>query len=256
MRTNKRFHRRLATTAVTLCATIMLTMATPAYAAILVQNFMQFDFTVEAPPITKSPGVDDAATTYLTVNLGGTISNEDDTTGPLNGTDTYLSHEEISFTCFQGDRTYYTDVIQLNNVTAAEDWDVTLRVEADLNGGAATAYVDGNTDGDDDIDIWLFTSNTDSTGGLVTETPNPGSYGTLTQWLNGAAPNGAIQLEVIDSAMSILHSTTGAFTIPQGEQRQLALVVDCGENVETAADNAPDPGDSGTFRLTVEATPN
>jgi len=257
MKTKNNAYRRIATTALTLCTAIMLTVATPAYAAILVQNFMQFDVVVDDPPITKLAGVDDALSDYLTVNLGGTITNSDSTLGTPGNNDTNLSHEVISFTCFAGDRTYYTDVIQLDNTTAAEDWDVTLTVEDDLTGDGAgdalgyntVAAVETNfTAGD--ADIWLFTSAADSpvANSNTTNLPNPGNYGSLGAWLDGASPNGAIQLEVVGGTLSAAQSVTGPFTIPAGEERQLALVVDCGSNMVD--------GEVGTFRVTVAASPN
>jgi len=225
-------------------------VATPVVAAILVQNFTQWDVVVADPPIVKLQGADanydgdnDDTTGYLRVNLGNTITNNDSTLGTPGTNDTNLAHEEITFTCFKGDRTYYTDVIQLDN-TAAEDWDVTLRVEADLNGNAAVS--DTFTAGT--ADIWLFTSEINSAGGAVTETPNPSLYGSLTQWYDSAAPNGAIQLEVNAGTLAVVQDTTGPFTIPTGEQRQLGLVVDCGNDMVN--------GESGTFRVTVESTPN
>jgi len=249
MKTNNKLHRRIATMAVSLCATLMLLMATPAYAAILVQNFMQFDLVVDDPPITKLQGADadydgdgDDDTGYLQVDLGETISNDDNTLGTPGSTATNLSHEEISFTCFAGDRTYYTDVIQLDNTTVAESWDVTLTVEADLAGSAAVA--DTFTAGD--ADIWLFTSSADSSTAIATY-PDPGNYGSNGNWMDAASPNGAIQLEVVAGAMSTAQAVTGPFTIPSGEQRQLALVVDCGSNMVD--------GETGTFRLTVAASP-
>jgi hypothetical protein len=225
---------------------LFLFIGVPVLGAILVQNFTQWDVVVDAPPIEKLQGADadydgdgNDATGYLQVNLGQTISNQDNS-----GTSaTNLAHEEISFTCFEGDRTYYTDVIQLNNTTASEDWDVTLTVEADLQGNAA--IVDNFTAGD--ADIWLFTSDQDSTAGAITELPNPGNYGALTEWYN-AAPNDAIQLEVIAGTLSVANASSGSFTIPAGEQRQMALVVDCGANMVD--------GDTGTFRLTVASSPN
>jgi hypothetical protein len=229
---------------------LALFVGAPVLGAILVQNFTQWDVVVDAPPIEKLQGADadydgdgDDTTGYLQVNLGQTITNNDSTLGTPGSSDTNLSHEEISFTCFAGDRTYYTDVIQLDNTTASESWDVTLTVEADLNGNAAVS--DTFTAGD--ADIWLFTSSADSTT-AVTQLPNPGNYGSLTQWQDAAAPNGAIQLEVVSGTMSVAQATTGAFTIPSGEQRQLALVVDCGANMVDT--------ETGTFRLTVATSPH
>ena len=230
---------------------LALFIGAPVLGAILVQNFTQWDVVVDTPPIAKLQGADanydgdnDDSTGYLQVNLGNTISNNDNTLGTPGTTATNLSHEEISFTCFAGDRTYYTDVIQLDNTTAGEDWDVTLTVEADLDGNAAVA--DTFTAGD--ADIWLFTSSQDSTGGAITEIPNPGNYGSLAQWYNAAAPNGAIQLEVVAGTMSVAQATTGPFTVPSGQQRQLGLVVDCGANMVDT--------ETGTFRLTVASSPH
>jgi hypothetical protein len=246
---NKRKYSRKSLGLVVLA--VMLVVVTPVAAAILVQNFTQWDVVVDEPPIRKDQGADadydgdaDDNTGYLQVNLGETISNDDDTLGTPGSNATQLSHEEITFTCFQGDRTYYTDVIQLTNTTGSEDWDVTLTVEADLAGNAAVA--DTFTAGD--ADIWLFTSAIDSTGGAVTENPNPGLYGSLTEWMDAASPNGAIQLEVVAGALSVVSNTTGPFTIASGEQRQIGLVVDCGSNMVDT--------ETGTFRMTVAATPN
>lgn len=229
---------------------LALTLASPTYAAILVQNFMELEFVVETPPINKVQGVDanydgdnDDTTGYLTVNLGGTIGNSDDTLGTPGTNETLLSNEEISFTCFTGDRTYYTDVLQLVNTTGTEDWDVTLTVEADIAGNLAVA--DTFTAGD--ADVYMFTSSVDSTAPVV-ELPNPTNYGSLTNWLNAAAPNGAIQLEVVGGVLSTAQAVTGPFTVPATEQRQVALVVDCGSNMVTS--------ETGTFRVTVAATPN
>ncbi len=229
---------------------LLMLFVTPVAAAILVQNFTQSTVVVEDPPIMKQQGADadydgdgDDTTGYIRVNLGQTISNNDSGLSTPGSHDTNLSHEEITFSCFQGDRTYYTDVIQLTNTTS-EDWDVTLTVEPDLNGN--TAVTDTFTTGN--ADIWLFTSSTDSSGGAITETPNPNLYGSLTQWYDSAAPNGAIQLEVVNGVMSVVQATTGPFTIPASEQRQLALVVDCGADMVNT--------ETGTFRMTVASSPH
>jgi hypothetical protein len=224
---------------------LVLFVGAPVLGAILVQNFTQWDVVVDTPPIAKVAGADDAATDYLTVNLGATITNDDNGDGTPGSGDTLLSHEEISFTCFAGDRTYYTDVIQLQNTTAAEDWDVTLTVESDLNGNPAVEDTFTDVTGGD-ADIWLFTSNTDSTTPIA-ELPNPALYGSLTDWYD-AAPNDVIQLEVAAGVMSVANASSGTFTIPATEQRQMALVVDCGSNMTDT--------ETGTFRLTVAATPN
>lgn len=223
---------------------LALFVGAPVLGAILVQNFTQWDVVVDTPPIEKVAGADDALTDYLTVDVGGTITNNDSTDATPGVNDTNLSHEEITFTCFAGDRTYYTDVLQLNNTTGTEDWNVTLTVEDDLQGNLAVE--DTFTAGT--ADIWLFTSSIDSTGGAVTELPNPADYATLTEWQNGAAAAGAIQLEVVGGALAAVQDTTGPFLVPATEGRQLGLVVDCGEDMVDT--------ETGTFRLTVGSTPN
>jgi hypothetical protein len=224
---------------------LMLFVGAPVLGAILVQNFTQWDVVVDTPPIEKLAGADAATSSYLTVNLGGTISNGDDANGDVGTNPVNLSHEEISFTCFAGDRTYYTDVIQLDNTTGTEDWDVQLTVEADINGNPAVEDTFTDATGGN-ADIWLFASNTDSATPIA-ELPNPSNYGSLTSWYN-ASPNDAIQLEVVDGVLSIANATSGAFTIPATEQRQLGLVVDCGEDMIDA--------ETGTFRVTVASSPN
>ena len=222
---------------------LALFVGAPVLGAILVQNFTQWDVVVDTPPIEKVAGADAALTDYLDVQLGTTITNNDSGDATPGVNDTNLSHEEISFTCFAGDRTYYTDVLQLNNTAVGEDWNVTLTVEDDVEGNPA--LVDGFSAGT--ADIWLFTSSIDSTGGAVTELPNPANYATLTEWQNGAAAAGAIQLEVVGGVLSTVQDTTGPFLIDDGEDRQIGLVVDCGSDMLD--------GEQGTFRLTVGSTP-
>lgn len=218
-----------------------LFVGAPVLGAILVQNFTQWDVVVDTPPIAKIQGADanydgdgDDTTGYLQVDLGNTISNGDNSL--YGGTDTNLAHEEITFTCFQGDRTYYTDVIQLQNTTASEDWDVTLTVEDDLAGNPAVedTFTAGNAD------IWMFVSDTDTSVTPIATTPNPSN-------LPAGWDADSIQLEVIGGAMSVYDNTAGSFTLGAGEQRQVALVVDC---------DAAMTSNTGTFRLTVASSPN
>ncbi len=218
---------------------LALFVGAPVLGAILVQNFTQWDVVVDTPPINKVAGADAAASDYLTVNLGGTITNDDSSVD--GGTDTLLSHEEISFTCFAGDRTYYTDVIQLDN-TAAEDWDVTLTIEDDLNSGPALGTAAETNFSAGDADIWLVATDTDSSVS-ISELPNPANLAGTTNW--GAD---YIQLEVVAGTLSALDSTISVGTVPTGENRQLGLVVDCGSNMLD--------GEVGMFRLTVAASPN
>jgi len=228
---------------------VFLTIAAvPVLAAILVQNFTQFDVVVDNPPINIVQGADanydgDAndSTGVIQVSLAPTITNSDSTLGTPGVTDTLLSRPTITFTCFEGSRAFYSDVLQLVN-TDAVDWDVTLLVEADIVGNPAVS----DTFSAGDADIWLFSSEVDSST-AVTQIPNPNSYGSLTQWYDSASPNGAIQLEVVSGTMSAASAITGPFTVPTTEQRQIGLVVDCGSNMVNS--------ETGTFRVTVSSSP-
>jgi len=226
---------------------LALFVGAPVLGAILVQNFTEWEVTVASPEIVKLAGADadydgdaDHTTGIIGVNLRSTISNGD-------GTD--LAHEEIRFTCFSGDRTYYTDILQLDNVNAlgGDDWAVTLTVEADLAGNVAVedTFDDAAALNVGTADIWLFTSNIDSTV-AVTEVPNPGLVGTLTDWYD-VAPNLPIELDVTTGTLSITNATSGSFLIPANEQRQIGLVVDCGSDMVD--------GETGTFRITVASSP-
>jgi precorrin-2 methylase len=176
----------------------------------------------------------------LQVKLGETVSNTDAALGTPGTVNTLLSNEQISFSCFQGDRTYYTEVIKLQNTTTSETWKVDLDLESDVVGQAAITdtFTTGNAD------IWLFTSEVNST--LVTERPNPTNYGSLAQWHDSATQK-AIQLEVVAGVLQSASSKTADITIPAGESRTLALVVDCGADMVV--------GEAGTFRVTVNARP-
>lgn len=236
------YKNRQQTKIVTSLATVVgLTalVASSALAAICVQNFTEFTMETNIPPIQKQLGLDANNSQYLTVDLGGTIENNaSDGTGVGQGSasaDTILSHEEFTFSCFVGDRTYYTDVLRLVN-TSAESWDVTLTVEDDVNGNPATE----NGTLTSNSDVWLFASDTDVSGGPIATKPNPSSATLAAGW-----ETDYIHLETVAGAWNVVDDAMGAFTLAAGEERQVAIVVDCDEAAPT--------GESGTFRITVEA---
>ncbi len=208
--------------------------AAPVLAAVIVQNFVQSNVTVAEAPIVKEAGADDATTDFLTINTTATVVNNDDNDGV--GADTAITNEQVDFTCFTGDRTYYTDALRLRNTTT-EDWDVTLRVENDIAGNPS---VSGGAFGDN-ADIWLYVNNADAPVANIA-VPNPTSGALDAAW-NGDY----IQIESDGTVMSVTDGVIAPFTIPAGEERQVALVVDCGAAATT--------GTTGTFRFTVEATP-
>jgi len=136
--------------------------------------------------------------------------------------------------CYIGRRTYNTEILILENNTAA-DQTVTFKVEADNFGNPALEdnFTAGNAD------FWIFMSSIDSTGGAVTELPNPRDYGLLSQWHNTA-----IQIEVVAGVMMVANGNIGPFTLPAGEKRQISTVLDCGVDMLL--------GETGEVRVTVK----
>lgn len=212
--------------------------ATPVVAAVLVQRSIDAELTVEDSPITLSAGADAASTTYLDVTIGTT---DNDDVGDGIGTNTLLANATIDFTCFAGDRTIYSDVIQVENNTV-DSWDIGYTLDtASISDTFGTAPADASAD----ADIYIYVSDNDSTTAITT---NPIS--TPADWLADF-----LQLEVVAATLQVTGNTATdaitADTVAAGEQRQIAIVVDCGTNMSDEVA----PGNSGTFTINVEASP-
>jgi len=239
MQKNKRNNSRVKNS-LALATSIFSLIAAPAFASICLQNFVEFEMVVEEPPIVKLAG-EDSNTNFVDVDTTtGTVSNGDSTVD--GGSNTLLLQEQITFTCMKGDRAIYNDVLQIQNTDTA-NWEYQVVVEDNLAG--APAVDDSNISSSGDADIWLFTS-TDTYGDTsttaVNSKPNPATITTNTDWNDDY-----VQLEIVSGAMSVLDDTMGFFPVDAGEQRQLGLVVDCGQNMDTA--------DTATFRVTINARP-
>lgn len=235
MKKNKRFSFKIVILAVSI---VTLTAVSPAIAAVIIQNSVSNTVGVETSPINVLPGADDS-TSFVNV-VTGTFSNEDDADSI--GSNTLLASNAITFTCFAGERTLLTDVIQVENASTS-NWNIGYSI-------LPTSLTDTFGDGGDsvaggDADIYIYHSATDSATPFAT---NP--ITTPGDWNADFA-----QLEVVSNTLQVTGNATTDVIAPQtvaaGERRQIALVIDCGVNL---TDEATDGG-TGEFVLNIEATP-
>ena len=196
----------------------MMMIAVPASAAVITQNFMRADVTVDGACFTKTAGADDASTSgFLTFNGGATIQ---DTSGTVQ-----LIQETMAVRGFAGDRLIYTSAVLFNNDCPTEI-EVTFVSQNDPADGLAVdpAVVTGLFW--DDVDITLYLAANGSPSGI------PGESG---DW---------------QAMMSILGGTVtdqiGSVTILPSTSRRMAVVVDTDDGVDTSA--------LGTLRWTAQAT--
>jgi hypothetical protein len=196
----------------------MMMIAVPASAAVITQNFMRADVTVNAACFTKTAGTDaSSGSGFLTFNGGATIQ---DPSGTVD-----LIQETMSVQGFAGDRLLYTDAVHFNNGCDG-GIAVTFVSENDPEGGLAVdpAYVSGNFWDDIDVSVYMATT--------ATPTGTPGSSG---DWqLMMAVSQGSVD----DQLASV--------NIPAGATRSMAVVIDTDDGVTTSA--------TGTLRWTAQAT--
>jgi len=196
----------------------MMMIAVPASAAVITQNFMRADASVDAACFTKTAGADAAsASGFLTFNGGATIQ---DPTGTVD-----LIQETMSVQGFAGDRLIYTDAVDFNN-GCPNTIAVTFLSVNDPAGGLALdpPYAGGGFW--DDINISLYMANVASPSGT------PGVSG---DWQVVMRVSGGT---VTDQIASV--------NIPAGATRSMAVVVDTDDGVATTA--------TGTLRWTAQAT--
>ncbi len=196
----------------------MMMIAVPASAAVITQNFMRADVTVDGACFTKTAGADDSSTSgFLTFNGGATIQ---DSSGTVQ-----LIQETMSVRGFAGDRLIYTSAVLFNN-DCPEDIAVTFVSETDPAGGLAVdpAVVAGVFW--DDVDITLYLALNGSPSGV------PGVSGDWQAMLRILGGTVTDQLDTV--------------TIPDGATRTMAVVIDTDDGVDTTA--------TGTLRWTAQAT--
>ena len=196
----------------------MMMIAVPASAAVITQNFMRADVSVNAACFTKTAGTDAAsASGFLTFNGGATIQ---DPSGTVD-----LIQETMTMQGFAGDRLIYTDAVSFNN-NCDGGIAVTFVSQNDPAGGGAIdpAYVAGNFW--DDIDVSLYMAN------VATPTGIPGSSGDWQVMMRASGGSVNDQLSSVN--------------IPSGATRSMAVVIDTDDGVATT--------ESGTLRWTAQAT--
>jgi len=196
----------------------MMMIAVPASAAVITQNFMRADLSVDAACFTKTAGADAlSGSGFLVFNGATTIR---DSSGTVD-----LIQETMSVQGFAGDRLIYTDAVHFNN-NCPDGVAVTLVSENDpANGGAVDpAYVAGNFWDDIDVSIYMAT--------VTSPTGTPGSSG---DW--------QVMMSV---SQGLVTDQRGTVNIPAGGTRSMAVVIDTDDGVTTT--------DSGTLRWTAQAT--
>lgn len=196
----------------------MMMIAVPAAAAVITQNFMRSDVSVNAACFTKTAGGDVSGSSgFITFNGGATIN---DPSGTVD-----LIQETMTVQGFAGDRLLYTDAVDFNN-TCAGSVAVTFLSENDPAGGLAVdpAFEAGGFWAD--VDITLYLANT------ATPSGNPGTSG---DW--------ALMMRVAGGTVT---DQIASVSIPAGATRSMAVVIDTDDGVTVT--------DTGTLRWTAQAT--
>ena len=196
----------------------MMMIAVPASAAVITQNFMRADVSVNAACFTKIAGSDvSSGSGFITFNGGATIS---DPTGTVD-----LIQETMSVQGFAGDRLIYSDAVQFNN-DCPDDIQVTFVSENDPANDPAVdpAFGPGTIWADIDISLYMAT--------VQSPTGTPGSS---VDW--------QIMMRVSGGTVTDQIATV---TIPDGSDRAMAVVVDTDDGVSTTT--------TGTLRWTAQAT--
>jgi hypothetical protein len=198
---------------------VLMMTAVPAAAAVLTQNFMRADITLQGACFTKVAGAD-AATVFADFDTTPTIQ-----AGANNVT---LFQETASLQGYAGDRLIYSDAAQfLNN--CGTDMRLLLLSENDPFGGAAIdpPAVAGSVW--ESMDVYVYVS----TQAAPTDRPSPSSG----QW----------QLMFSVTADGTLSQQSTAVTVPNGSSRALGFVIDTDSALAASA--------TGTLRWTAQATP-
>ena len=196
----------------------MMMIAVPASAAVITQNFMRADVSVNAACFTKTAGTDaSSGSGFLTFNGGATIT---DPTGTVD-----LIQETMTVQGFAGDRLIYTDAAHFNN-DCPDDIAVAFVSENDPANGLALdpAFVAGDFWTDVDISLYM--------AAVAVPSGTPGVSG---DW--------QLMMRVVGGTVT---DQIAAVTIPDGSTRSMAVVVDTDDGVSAVA--------SGTLRWTAQAT--
>lgn len=204
MNNGKKISRRGA-----LIATGLTVFATPAFASLIVQNYMEADFTVAAACFVKIAG--DDTTSYL-----GTDANDPLATFSAGATNTIqvdganLLEEKLTIRGMRGDRVTYTDVVRYQN-----NCDVPLSIS--LVASTATATGDWT---DRSARIYI-SDQTSPVGGTATK-PSGAPGAPASGW------NGTPIIVETNGNIPASNAQTGVVTVDPGEEVFGALTISAG----------------------------
>jgi hypothetical protein len=227
---NEKTSRRRVSRRAAIASVALMSVAAPAAASVIIENFIKADITVSAACFTKvggqdhiaynNGGVAPAAPTALWVNF--------DTTPTLSAGGVNLINETVSLRGYAGDRTRFTDVIRYKN-TCGFPLSVKLISEADPATPTAGPAVSGSWNGG--VSVFLSTVS-DVAGGAAP-----------TSSVDFASVNWNKQF-AIDNAGAMTSAGSVSVTVPAGDELQGGFLVDLA-NTATG---------TRTLRFTAQAT--
>ncbi len=199
-----------------LATAAIMTLATPAFASLVIQNYMEADVSVGEACFNKVAG--DDATSYT-----GTDDNDPKVTFdgegnviPVDGAD--LIEEKLSVRGMQGDRVFYTDVVRYRN-----DCDVPLNIQL-----TAASVVDAGKWNDKGARVYISDTSWDRVGAE----PDYGVPGTA----DGLWNDTPITISVDGTVTS---DSTGTVTVPAGQEIRGSIAIVADHDAGTAiADTA------------------
>jgi hypothetical protein len=207
-----------------------MSVAAPAAASVIIENFIKADVTVAAACFTKVGGQD-----HIAYNNGGVAPGAAsalwvnfDTTPTLSAGGVNLINETVSLRGYAGDRTRFTDVIRYKN-TCGFPLSVKLISEADAATPTAGAAVSPSWNGG--VSVFLSTVS-DTVGGAAP-----------TSSVDFASVNWNRQF-AIDNAGAMTSAGSVSVTVPAGDELQGGFLVDLA-NTATG---------TRTLRFTAQAT--
>jgi hypothetical protein len=229
---NEKTSRRRVSRRAAIATVALMSVAAPAAASVIIENFIKADITVAAACFTKVGGQDHTA-----YNNGGVAPVAPsalwvnfDTTPTLSAGGVNLINETVSLRGYAGDRTRFTDVIRYKNACGFP-LSVKLISEADPATPTAGAAVSAGWDGG----VSVFLSKVSDPIGGAAPTSSVNLAGDSVNWNKQFA---------IDNTGAVTSTGSVSVTVPAGEELQGGFLVDLA-NTATG---------TRTLRFTAQAT--
>lgn len=197
-----------------LIATGLTVFATPAFASLIVQNYMEADFNVADACFVKIAGRD--TLTYLGTDLNDPLATFDGVTNTIQVDGANLIEEKLRIRGMKGDRVTYTDVVRYQN-----NCDIPLQVS--LIASSATATGDWA-----DRSARIYISDQASPVGAAIPTKPSGAPGAPASGWNGTP----IVVEV-GGAIPASNAQTGTVVVAPGQEIFGALTLAAGTAATT-----------------------